>query len=201
MTFTTTHRRVQRLSLTLGLPALVAAVTMGGAATTGSTGSATEDDDVITPIRVNGTVAAPVDDVWHAWTTDDGARTWLSENTNIELRLGGPFEILFVMENPEGKRGSEGCTILSYLPREMLSFTWNAPPQFEHARDRHTWVVVQFEPVGADRTHVTLTHLGWQENITRWPGHEEEWNGVREYFVNAWPRVLEALERRFADDS
>ena len=37
-------------------------------------------------------VSAPVEDVWWAWTTDAGIRTWLVVDSTIELRVGGPFE-------------------------------------------------------------------------------------------------------------
>jgi uncharacterized protein YndB with AHSA1/START domain len=38
-------------------------------------------------------VPASLEDVWHAWTTNDGAQTFFSSQTNIQFYLGGPFEI------------------------------------------------------------------------------------------------------------
>lgn len=76
-------------------------------------------------------VSATTDQVWQAWTTSEGARTFFSENAEIELRSGGKYEILFVKDNPVGQQGSEGCRVLSYLPKKMLSFEWNAPPELD----------------------------------------------------------------------
>ncbi len=91
---------------------------------------------------------------------------------------------------PPGSQGGEGLTILSYLPQEMLSFTWNAPPQYPTVRHQHTWVVIQFEIVDAGSTLVKLTHLGWQTG--------EAWEQVFDYFMQAWEVVLGRLRYRFA---
>lgn len=155
--------------------------------------------DEPTAIRVERTVNAPVEAVWRAWTTNEGAQEFFARKTNIELRIGGPYEILFLPENPPGQRGAENLEILSYLPMEMLSIQWDAPPQFSHARGERTWVVIMLEPVDASRTRVRLTHLGWDEMKAIHPDHAEEWDAVRTYFENAWPSVLRALDRRFID--
>lgn len=150
------------------------------------------------PIEVEAIVPAPLADVWRSWTTREGLRSFMSEGVNMELRPGGPFEILFKMEAPEGQRGSEGCVVLSYEPMRMLSFSWNAPPQFAHARSERTWVVLTFESVGADSTRVRLSHHGWTEKLASEPEHAGEWRQVRDYFTHAWPRVLQWLQEEHA---
>lgn len=111
----------------------------------------------------------------------------------IELRPGGAFELYFSDAAPEGSRGSETCTVLSYIPGEMLSFTWNAPPKFAHARGRHTWVVVRLEPAGPKETRLSLMHLGFAEQTAANPEHAGEWRQVRGYFQAAWGKVLGAI--------
>ncbi len=69
----------------------------------------------------------------------------------------------------------------------MLSFSWNAPPNFGHLRGKHTWVVLEFEPVDADKVNVRLTHLGWGQG---------DWNELYDYFDRAWGGVLGALAAR-----
>lgn len=134
------------------------------------------------------TVAASLDDVWRLWTTSEGMESFLCEKANIELRPGGPYEIYFSMEAPEGLRGSEDCTILSYLPKRMLSFEWNAPPGFPTRRDyERTWVVIDFDEIQPGQVTVTLHHYGW--------GTGEDWDGVYDYFDAAWGSVLEAMSR------
>ncbi len=113
-------------------------------------------------IDFEATIHASLDRVWSAWTTSNGMTAALGPKTKIELRVGGPYEIYFHPDAPAGERGSEGCRVLSYLPREMLAFSWNAPVKFKHARQHATWVVVRFEEVDAG-VRVRLSHVGWSE--------------------------------------
>lgn len=152
--------------------------------------------DSLAPITAEAVVAAPVTEVWKCWTSSEGIRSFLTE-ANVELRVGGPFELFFDGDAPAGQRGSEGCTILSYEPPNMLSFSWNAPPKFEHARARHTWVVLHLEPKGAHDCRVTLKQLGFAEQAAVDPARTAEWAGVRRYFQQAWPSVLMALREHF----
>ena len=39
------------------------------------------------------TVKANVDDVWKAWTTSAGIKTFFAPDANVELRVDGPFQI------------------------------------------------------------------------------------------------------------
>jgi len=93
-------------------------------------------------VRKEVVVPATVDQVWETWTTTAGVNTFFSPNAKVDLRIGGPFEIYFLMENPYGSRGAEDCKILSYLPKSMLAFEWNAPPQFGELRGIHTQVIL-----------------------------------------------------------
>ena len=140
-------------------------------------------------IRNSSVVNSPIDTIWWKWTTHEGLKTFFGEDNKISLTIGGPFEIYFSMDAPEGERGSEGCRVLSYLPKEILSFSWNSPPSFPGIRkgDYHTWVVVSFKSLGMNRTEITLCHLGWPEG--------GDWDKVYDYFDKAWPRVLEWLEK------
>ncbi len=128
-------------------------------------------------------------DVWDAFTTSEGARTFFAPEANIELRLGGPYELYFITDGEYGFRGSEGCKILCYLPEELLSFTWNAPPGFPEERGQHTFVVLQFSEVDDKNTRVRITHAGWREG--------GKWNEVYAYFERAWDIVLDNLKKRF----
>jgi uncharacterized protein YndB with AHSA1/START domain len=140
-------------------------------------------------IRKSKTVNCSIDTVWWKWTTHDGLRTFFGEDNKMELKIGGPFEIYFSMEAPAGSRGSEGCNVISYVPKEMLSFSWSAPPKFPDIRngEYHTWVVVTFKALKGHRTEVTISHLGWLKG--------EDWDQVYKYFDKAWVMVLDWLDR------
>jgi len=140
-------------------------------------------------IKKSRIIHCSVDDVWWKWTTHEGLLTFFGKDNAVELKIGGKFEIYFLMENPIGLRGGEGCKIMSYLPKKMISFTWNAPPQYPEIRNNNhkTWVVVNFEPDENDYTRVKIFHLGWLEG--------ELWDEVYAYFNSAWETVLDWLEK------
>ncbi|MFC1569783.1 SRPBCC domain-containing protein [bacterium] len=134
-------------------------------------------------------VKANLKDVWEAWTTEAGIKTFLAPACTIELHPDGQYEIYFNPEAPQGERGGEGLKVLSVQPMEMFSFTWNAPPALSEVRNQRTHVIVRFMAEG-DRTRVTLTHDGW--------GSGGEWDMAFDYFQKAWKDiVMPRLKYRF----
>lgn len=135
-------------------------------------------------------VPATLIQVWDAWTTSEGAMTFFSPQAAVELVVGGLYEIYFYPNAPQGSRGSEDCRVLSYLPKEMLSFSWNAPTEFGELRNKHTIVVLRFEQTDPGTVKVLLWQHGW--------GKGENWDKLYDYFDRAWSHVLGNLKKRFA---
>lgn len=144
-------------------------------------------------IELKQTVQCSQDEMWAKWTTGEGLKTFFGADNNIALKNGGPYEVFFLLDAPEGSRGGEGNKIISFLLRKQLSFTWNAPPQFPEVRDHlhKTWVLLTFNEKTASSTEVVLSHAGWLEG--------EQWDLVFEYFSQAWPSVLSGLVACFQD--
>lgn len=130
------------------------------------------------PVVTRREVAASPAAVYNAWTTGE----FLGADRRVVARIGGPYEIFF-LDARDGQRGGEGCRILAMEPDRMLAFTWNSPPG-SPTRGRHTQVVVTLTPT-AKGTMVRLAHIGH--------GEGPEWDANREYFAQAWPRVLQVL--------
>lgn len=134
-------------------------------------------------------VQASPDEAYDAWATEAGVKTFLAPDARIDMAINGAYEIYFDKKQKKGSRGSEGCRILSFIPGEMLSFTWNNPPSLPGIRTEHTWVVVTFKAVGEKQTRVDLIHLGWRAG--------EEWQKALKYFDRAWQIVLGRFQYRF----
>ena len=100
--------------------------------------------------QIEGSILVPahIDDVWRAWTTESGLRSFLAPECLMVPEPNGPFEIYFRPDAPLGERGSEGCRVMAVMPHDLLSFSWNFPPQFPHIRQQKTQVSLRFVPEG-----------------------------------------------------
>ena len=102
-------------------------------------------------VRVEATIDAPVSEVWRLWTTSQGAEEFFAQKANIGLAIGGPYEIQF--DPRDETSGTKGLKILSYVPREMISFQWNAPTEYPEVRNGGTWWLFKCVP----KAHSGLT--------------------------------------------
>jgi uncharacterized protein YndB with AHSA1/START domain len=141
-------------------------------------------------VEVTQVVPAAPDKVWAALTTAEGVKTFFAPDAKVELKPGGAYEMYFMPDRPEGERGGEGCTVVSFEPNQKLVFTWNFPPSIPALRKSKakTEVAVTLAPEGTG-TRVTLVQSGWKDGA--------DWKKGREYFAGAWKTVLARLERRF----
>ncbi|MEQ9617488.1 MAG: SRPBCC domain-containing protein [Phycisphaerales bacterium] len=144
--------------------------------------------DMSREIRVQRVVPASIGEVWASWTTGEGFEAFTGAKAEIEPVPGGSYFIRWVPEAEQGSQGSEGCEVLAAHHEKMLSFSWNAPPQFPNVREERTTVSIYFDAEGPDRTRVTLYHHGYPSE-----GYSEEWDNTYEYFAKAWPTVVEWL--------
>lgn len=156
--------------------------------------------DPLSPIQTQVIIAASREEVWRTYTTSEGWQRFFNRDAQIGSLPGEPFEIYFDPNAAQGEQGSEGCIILSLIPGEMFSYTWNAPPTLPAARPERTWVVVRFEALSPTSTRVTTQHMGFAERAAAMPEHVDEWKQARAYFAQAWPYVLRALKRHLEAD-
>lgn len=140
-------------------------------------------------------VNASVPEVWQAWTTKQGLEKFFPPRADIELRPGGKFEMLFLLNDPVGLQGSEDMHILGVQPEHMLSFTWNFPPHLTKIRSQMTSVVIRFKALDDGRTRVRLFQSGWGDEDGEGGA---EWEEGYNYFNDAWRNVLTNLEELFA---
>jgi len=145
-----------------------------------------QTEDIMTDriIKKSKIVNCSLDAAWWKWTTHEGLVTFFGADNKVELKPGGAYEIYIIADAAIGEKGGEGNMILSYLPKEMISFTWNAPPDQPEIRihPHKTWVVLVFDSTNNNQTKVTLSHLGWLEG--------EKWEAAYKYFDSVWPVVL-----------
>jgi uncharacterized protein YndB with AHSA1/START domain len=137
------------------------------------------------------TVPAPIEDVWNAWTTTEGIKSFFAPDARVEARVGGPFEVYMNPYAPAGLKGADDMRFLAVQKPSMVSFTWNAPPSQPEIRAQRTVVIVRLKPVSEKETEVTIHHVGW--------GEGEKWDATYAYFDKAWGNVLANLQKRFRE--
>jgi uncharacterized protein YndB with AHSA1/START domain len=109
---------------------------------------------------------AGIDDVWDAFTTNEGLRMWMAPLVEIDLAVGGTIRSSY---DPGGTLGDDGTitnTILAYDPKRMLALKATGYPEgfpFAEAA-RETWSVFYFEELSKDRTAVTIVGLGYTDS-------------------------------------
>ena len=123
------------------------------------------------PFEVEIVLNTGIEEVWSAWTTEEGIRSFFAPACRIEAYVGGAYEIYFNLDEQEGFRGAEGTRILSFEPMKFLSFTWNNPPTIPEIRRQYTAVSLYFEVLNEQRTQLILVHQGW--------GPGEDWKSAR----------------------
>jgi uncharacterized protein YndB with AHSA1/START domain len=134
-------------------------------------------------LRFEVVIPASAGDVWAALTTREGMSTWLWRDTQVDLKPGGDWLVLY----PGGATG--GGTILAIEPMRKLSLSAMAPEQFPTVRKQRTTAVFELEPVTIRSTKVTLVQTGWQEG--------PEWDAAYEYLAGGNATLLQQLLRRF----
>lgn len=133
-------------------------------------------------IKLSIDIETPIDKVWKQWTTPQGISRFFAPASQIEIRPLGKFDIYFTPNQPVGFRGAEGNLIMSVQEERMLSFTWDAPPQWPEIRKQRTFVTLRFKKLAEDKTEVSLVHTGW--------GGGAEWDAVFSYFESAWGKTV-----------
>jgi uncharacterized protein YndB with AHSA1/START domain len=127
-------------------------------------------------------VPAKAADVWTAFTTSEGLKTWLWKDCTVDLRPGGGWTVNF----PGGSTG--GGTIVSFDAGRQIMIRALAPEKFPEVR--HTGTAANFEFASeGDKTRVTLTQTGWKEG--------KEWDDAYEYLAQGNAQLLGQLYLRF----
>ena len=99
-------------------------------------------------IRSTVVVPAPLDEVWAAWTTTEGIKSFFAPDAKVEARVDGPFEVYMNPFGVPGMKGADGMRFLAIQPKRMITFTWNAPPTMPVVRKQRTYVTVRFKSTG-----------------------------------------------------
>jgi uncharacterized protein YndB with AHSA1/START domain len=131
-------------------------------------------------ITIETTVAAPIDEVWRAWTTPEDIECWNSASEDwhcpsaeIDLRPGGHFS--YRMEAKDRSMGFDFTgTFVRVVPNEVIEYSLSDERSVVVeflARDHEVAVQETFE---AESSHAAeQQRQGWQAILDRFAKHVE----------------------------
>lgn len=132
--------------------------------------------------------AAPVEDLWAAFTEPARLSRWLCASAEVDLEEDGRYALVGAVGAPTAEERLGG-RILSLEEEYSLRVGWNGPKQFAavlNVAPPPTTLFVRFQPLGPARSRLHLEHLGW--------GEGEPWSAARQWHVEYWRQALDRLK-------
>ena len=122
-------------------------------------------------------VDASVDEIWNAFATTDGLRSWTNPLAEVDLKIGGKWKTADSVEH----------TILCYDPKRMISLqATRLPREFRFAETvKQLWLVYYFSPIHDGKTKITVVGLGYTST--------DESTAVRSVFAGTHTFALQDL--------
>ena len=124
---------------------------------------------------VSRVISAPIDQVFKAWVEPEQMKQWYgpedmyTPEAESDPRTGGKYSVVMAWkENGVEKRSTKSGEYLEFDEPNRLVFTWG---------DAASVVEVDFKTVEDDKTEVTLTHTGF-ENQQSCEGHSKGWDST-----------------------
>ena len=138
-------------------------------------------------------VPASIQQIWEAFTTTEGIKTWAVPVASVDFRIGGIWESSYNRNGTIGTAGNIKNRYLSYIPMRMISFqAINAPPTFQHPEVlSEIFTVIELEALGARSVRVTASVVGFKNN--------EAHDAVYSFFDSGNASTLRSLYQRFAN--
>lgn len=137
-------------------------------------------------------IDAGIDDVWHAFTTTEGLKSWVTPIAEVDFRVGGKWRTNYNKDGELGDSNTIENTILSYDPKRMISLKATKFPEgfpFMEAA-KGTWSVFYFAPVSKSRTRITAVGLGYTDS--------EQSQKMRSFFASANKYSFDQLSKALA---
>lgn len=130
-------------------------------------------------ITVETVVAAPIEEVWRAWTTPEVIKQWNAASDDwhttaatVDLRVGGAFSSR--MEAKDGSFGFDFAGSYSKIvPHQLIEMTFGGRVAVVEFIAQNGSIVVR-ETFDAEQTHpVEQQRQGWQAILDRFARHVE----------------------------
>jgi uncharacterized protein YndB with AHSA1/START domain len=137
-----------------------------------------------------GTVPAPVDEVWRVLATSEGYRVMGPALAEVDLRVGGTIRSRYRADGVLGDAETIENLIIDYRAPVMMATRIQKTPASFPFKDawKNTWTVVTLTPTD-DGTHLRVTSYGY--------GTDDESLAMRRFFEAGNEQTIETIRRHF----
>ena len=128
-----------------------------------------------------------VEKAWNAFTRPEEMTKWMVAKAEIDLRVGGKMLTSYSKDSNLHDEKTIENTYLSFDPQRMISIKATGQPKgfpFPEAIKK-MWTVIYFEPLGANKTKLTVRSLGFTD--------DPESQKMREFFDRGNKYTLDEL--------
>jgi len=149
-------------------------------------------------LRHSAIIEAPVEKVWNAFTTEEGVlNAWSVAKAKVDFRIGGTIQTSY---HADREIGDPETTIthhiVSYEPQRMIAMRTDAPTGTMEAIKlicEHGWSVYRFEPLGPNRTRLSIAGMGY--------GEGPQWDEAYKFFESGNAMVMKHFQTVLADET
>jgi len=144
--------------------------------------------------QLSAVVAAPVSEVWKAFSTDEGFVRWAVPVAKVTLANDGMMESSYSTTAKIGDPNNIRNKIVAYLPERLLVLQNANVPKgapFDPVLIATLRTIITFEAVDATHTKVTEAQVGY--------GEGEGYDSMYRHFLAGNAYALESLAKSFVD--
>ena len=141
-------------------------------------------------IQLSAEMPASAERAYAMFTSSEAFSSWAVAVSKIDFRVGGTIESSYDPKARIGDPENIVNRIEAYVPGRLLVIRNVQAPSGLPGRDlfKQTVTVLQFEPLGADRSRVVVTNSGY--------GSGGEWDTLYKHFEWGDAYTLAALRKR-----
>ena len=123
-------------------------------------------------------VSAPIEDVWSAYTTDDGWTAWAAPKAKVDLRVGGTIRTAY--QGEVGGSDTNTLHIINYVPERILTLraelSSNWPEIMQKDAEKLSNVVI-FDELATNTTRIQSYGVGYTD--------APEYDQMMSFFIRA----------------
>ncbi len=134
------------------------------------------------------TVAAPVDEVWNAYTTSEGWMAWAVPQAEANFVPGGSIRTAY--EGEVGDPGTITLQIVNFVPHRVLTLQTDVQenwPEFMQEDADRLYNIILFTEVGENQTRIESYGVGY--------GNSPQYENLLQYFNSANKTLMANLKR------